>query len=203
MMMAAKLAIEISAPINRLLTINTQALRSMGVGGVFRQGHQADCVRNFMDLHRRWSEYRGIPWAAIWAREQSRAVGEHLHIGFHQDATFDGEHARQLSEWTDEPIDMPPFGNSIVAMSVDKSWQVKRCRYGGVTGQGIAAYLGKAEPSKIITAWGKIKPNERKPNRKHYGGTGLIEGTERRAYRWGTSRILGPLERDMAGLQPH
>ena len=97
---------------------------------------------------------------------------------------------------------MPPFGDSIVAMSVDNSWQVKRCRYGGVTGLGIAAYLGKAEPNEIVTAWGKVKPNEHKPKYKYQGGTGLIEGTERRAYRWGTSRSLGPLERDMAGLEP-
>ncbi|MCU9850617.1 hypothetical protein OEZ60_21860 [Defluviimonas sp. WL0024] len=194
------MAIRIGVPLNRLLTVRTNALRLMGTGGVFRRATMADSVRDFLELNRKWFQHRGIPWAAVWVREYSKSIGEHFHMQYHQVAELDREYLAQLEEWTDELLNMGPFGSDVVGQSVENSWQVKRCRRGNQSGPSVARYLGKAEPNEITTGWGKVKPNERKLSRKHGGGLGLIDGAGQKEYRWGTSRNIGPAARNRAGL---
>jgi hypothetical protein len=201
-MEAARLAELIEAPINRLLTVRTHALRITGSGGIFRMGSQADCIRLFLDKNMRWMKHRGIPNANIWSREHSSYHGEHFHIGFHQVDGFDEEYANQVAVWFDEEVGEWGQGGKLVAQSSENNWNINRCIRGGTSGANIAVYITKAEPSEIITGRGKAKPNERKPRRGKCGGTGPIEGNGKHAYRWGTSTLIGRAQRERHG-HPH
>ncbi|PVA05203.1 hypothetical protein DC363_16365 [Thalassorhabdomicrobium marinisediminis] len=175
----------------------------MGEGGIFRMGTQAECVRGFLEKSRHWMSYRGIPIANIWVREWCRAQGEHFHFGYHQQSEFDREYAMQMADWLDEPLaDNRSLEAEAIAHSIDSSWDIRRCVRGGTSGVCIAAYLGKAEPSEIITGWGKTKVNGSKPRRGRKGGQGPIEGNDKHAYRWGTSTSLARTQRDRHGFTP-
>ncbi|MDX8398856.1 MAG: hypothetical protein R8K20_01250 [Gallionellaceae bacterium] len=189
----------IGLPLNRTLTIRTAALRNMGGGGVFREGHPADCVRIFLELQRKWTTHRGLGWAALWVREYGKQHQEHLHLLFHQGPLFDSEHLIQVAAWTGEAIDAGKHTREIVGQSELDSWQVKQCIRDNTSGITVAAYLGKAEPNTIVTGWGKRKLNDKKPVTKRYSPPGLITGNTTQKYRWGTSRILGPKERQGYG----
>jgi hypothetical protein len=153
----------------------------------------------FLDKNLRWMKYRNIPVANIWVREYSEKRGEHFHIGFHQVDSFDVAFADQVAEWFDEEVGEWGQGGDLIAQSSENNWNIKRCIRGGTSGENIAVYLGKAEPSEIRTAWGKSKPNNRKPRRGKRGGTGPIEGNGKHAYRWGTSTLIGQAQRE----RPH
>jgi hypothetical protein len=116
---AALLARKIGAPINRLLTIRTNAMRVTGGGGIFRLGTQAECVRLFLDKNLRWMKYREIPTENIWSREYSRHHGEHFHLGYHQRDELDVTFAEQIADWLDEDIGEWGTGGDLVAQSTD------------------------------------------------------------------------------------
>jgi hypothetical protein len=195
----ALLAREIGAPINRLLTIRTNAMRVTGGGGIFRLGTQAECVRLFLDKNLRWLKYREIPTANIWSREYSHHHGEHFHLGYHQRDELDVTFAEQIADWLDEDIGEWGTGGDLVAQSTDGGWNIKRCIRGSSTGETIAAYITKAEPNEIVTGWGRVKPNTQKPRQRWRGGEGPIEGNGKHAYRWGTSTLIGRTQRDRQG----
>ena len=202
MIEAAELAQYMGYPINRLLTVRTTAMRNTGEGGIFRIGTQAECIKGFLEKSRHWMGYRGIPVANIWVREYSTHHGEHFHMAYHQQDEHDAEYAVQLAEWTEEPMnDDDGLDGRTVARSIYGAWDIQRCVKGDTTGTRIAAYLGKAEPSQIITGWGKIKINTSKPRRGHKGGTGPIKGNGKHAFRWGTSRSLGRTQRNRNRFQ--
>ena len=196
---AAKLAKEIGAPINRLLTARTQAMRDIGEGGVFRLGSQAECVRIFLDRHFRWMKYRGVPVVYVWCREYSSHHGEHFHLGYHQIDELDAPYIEQAAKWFEQDLGAPVKDADTIAQSVEGGWNIKRCIHGDDSGHRIAAYLTKAEPSEIITKWGKVKPNKQKPRRSLRGGDGPIEGNGKHTYRWGTSLLIGRTQRDRNG----
>ena len=196
---AAKLAKEIGAPINRLLTIRTQAMRDTANGGIFRLGTQPECVRIFLDKHLRWMKHRNVPVAYIWSREYSRHPREHFHMGYHQVDDLDADYIEQIAAWCEEEIKEQGSNDATVAQSVFGSWNIRRCIKGGTSGTNIAAYLTKAEPNEITTKWGKVKPNNHKPRQSHHGGDGPIEGNGKHAYRWGTSTLIGRTQRDRHG----
>jgi hypothetical protein len=198
---AATLAERIGAPINRLLTIRTHAMRITGGGGIFRLGTQAECVRIFLDKNLHWMKYRRMPTANIWSREYSGHHSEHFHFGFHQHDELDADYAHQLSEWLDEGAREWGTSGDLIVQSTDDNWNIKRCIRGNTSGCNMAAYITKAEPSKIVTGWGKTKTNERKPKpyRGKRGGEGPIEGNGKHAYRWGTSTLIGRTQRDRHG----
>jgi len=199
MVLAASLAEANGYPINRLLTIRTAGMRLSGGGGIFRNGTQPECIRDFLDKNIRWLSYRSIPVANIWVREYSDYHHEHFHFGYHMPAEYDEAFAQQIAAWLDEGIEPPDDDASTVAMSEDGSWNIRRDVRGNTTGQNIAAYLGKSEPNEITTGWGKTKRNERKHRRRVRGGLGPIEGTSKHHYRWGTSTLIGRTQRDRNG----
>lgn len=140
----------------------------------------------------RWLKERGQPVAYIWCREFGGHYAEHLHIDYHMRPQFDAAYAMQLADWSDEDLGRLTSGElqkGGIAVSDEHGWLIKGCVHGNTSGEYIAAYLGKAEPNEITTAWGKIKKNEDKPKRRHKG-TGPIEGTSKHDYRSGTSNSL-------------
>jgi hypothetical protein len=201
-MNAALLAEKIDAPINRLLTVRTNAMRLTGGGGIFRLGTQAECIRLFLDKNLRWMKYRSVPTANIWSREYSPHPGEHFHLGYHLPDELDDAFVRQIADWLDEDVSEWETGGELVAQSDHDNWQIKRCIRGSTTGKTIATYITKAEPNVIVSAWGKVAENERKPYRKgrnSSGGEGPIEGNGKHAYRWGTSTLIGRTQRNRHG----
>jgi hypothetical protein len=198
MVLAASLAEANGSPINRLLTIRTAGMRLCGGGGIFRNGTQPECIRDFLDKNIRWLSHRGIPVANIWVREYSDYHQEHFHFGYHMPAEYDRAFTQQLAAWLDEGI-ASHDDDSTIAISEENSWNIRGCIRGNTTGQFIATYLGKSEPNEIITGWGKTKRNERKLRRRVRGGLGPIEGTSKHHYRWGTSTLLGRTQRDRNG----
>lgn len=201
MIAAAQLANMLGTPINRLMTIRTAGMRSTGEGGIFRNGTPAECVRDFLEKSRHWMDYRDIPVANLWGREYCTHHREHFHIGYHQQSQYDMDYAIQIAEWLEEPFgDDSDLDPKTIAHSIYGSWNIKQCVKGGTSGVCIAAYLGKAEPSQIVTAWGKPKINKAKPRRGSKGGQGPIEGNGKHAYRWGTSTSLGRAQRDRNGF---
>jgi hypothetical protein len=203
MMDAAKLADLIDTPINRLLTVRTHTMRISGGGGIFRGGTQAECVRDFLDKNYRWLNHRGLPVANIWSREFSNYHSEHFHAGYHMPPQYDASYAIQLADWLGEPLGPTDGDSATIAASDDLGWLIRGCVRGNTTGQSIAAYLGKSEPSMIVTGWGKEKKNEDKPRRSQKGGEGPIVGTSKHDYRWGTSTSLGRAQRERNGIGDH
>jgi hypothetical protein len=195
MINAAKLAMRLGTPINRLLTIRTNAMRVTGGGGIFRLGTQAECVRLFLDKNLRWMKYRDMPTANIWSREHAPRPGEHFHLAYHQRDELDVAFVNQIADWLDEDVSEWGTGGKLVAQSDEGSWNIKRCIRGNTSGCTTAAYIGKAEPNEVITARGKVTKNDRKPNHKWHGGFGPIEGNGKHAYRWGTSTLIGRTQR--------
>ena len=59
-------------PINTLITIS-------GTTAKLPQGWE----HGFREMVRKWLTYRKLPYVAIWARENGRVYGEHLHFAFH------------------------------------------------------------------------------------------------------------------------
>ena len=100
MVLAASLAEANGYPINRLLTIRTAGMRLSGGGGIFRNGTQSECIRDFLDKNIRWLSYRGIPVANIWVREYSSYHQEHFHLGYHMPPEYDDASANSwLRGW--------------------------------------------------------------------------------------------------------
>lgn len=191
LMNAAIFSSRIRFPINTLTTINAERLIRTGEGGVFSVGHLWDGFRDLLELMRKWTTARGLPWVATWCREvaskQAKQPGEHWHVGHHLPARHRLGLAAQIGRWTgeifdfDHPLDL---SKGEVAFSAHNAWNITKGLRGGGGPEGIGAYLGKAEPNRI-TLHGKAKPNPDKVRRKNPGGYGPIEGQ-----RYGISREI-------------
>ncbi|OSP53701.1 hypothetical protein [Pseudoruegeria sp. SK021] len=182
MMNAANFSRHIRFPLNTLTTINAARLQHVSSGGVFEIGHLWDGFRDLLELMRKWSKARGVPWAVVWCREVAKTgahhPGEHWHIGHHLPAKHHLDFASQVGRWTDEefsPNHHLDLSRGQVAFSVHDAWNITKAVRGGGGPEGISAYLGKAEPNRI-TLYGKTKRNPDKISLKNIGGNGRVEG---------------------------
>lgn len=192
LMQAAEFSQALGHPVNAVLTINAAHLQRIGEGGIFSIGHLWDGFQNLLELVRKWLSARGVFWAVIWSREWSRSghrgqAGEHWHIGLHLLKHLHQPFAEQVAHWTGEPLGSRALSEREAAVSVAGAWHLSvQSGRGGPA--SVGAYLGKAEPGRIIR-YGKRMPNERKPRRNKYGGTGPVEGK-----RYGICKTLGATE---------
>lgn len=179
LMQAAAFSQTIGHPTNTLLTINAAHLQRIGEGGVFGIGHLWDGFQVLLELIRKWFSARGVFWAVIWAREWARRghqgqAGEHWHIAFHLPKHLRADFARQVAVWTGEGVGEISPNNREAAISAARAWCLTVS-----SGRGdpveLAAYLGKAEPGRIMK-YGKHVPNTLKPRTDRFGGEGYIEG---------------------------
>lgn len=192
---AAQFSQKIGYPLNSLLTVNAAHLQRLDSGGVFGVGHLWDGLQAFLELTRKWVVGRGVPWVAIWCREHAggkhNQSGEHWHIGQYLAPNMPVDFAEQVARWTDAPIG-DTRGENTIARSACRSWHLRKNAPAGYGPEGLAAYLGKAEPS-WVQRHGKLVPNKRKPDRRKNGGTGPIEGK-----RFHVCKTLGATEQDRA-----
>lgn len=195
---AAAFSRHIGYPINLLTTINAAHLQHVNIGGIFELGHLRDGHRDLIELMRKWTVARDVPWVTIWVREsifgKAQHQGEHWHIGHHLPTRHHAELLPQLAVWTGEAVGQDTAENGTVGRSVNQAWHVGTRIRGGNGPEGIAAYLGKAEPNKI-THYRKHVPNPHKIAPWHYGGEGLIEGQ-----RMGVSHSLSPEKQRREGF---
>ena len=189
---AAILAEKLGLPINRLTTIRTEIL-SRSSAGVFAGKHEADGVACLLELMRKWHVNRGIPWTCIWSREFGKDVGGHIHIGTHQSDEHTEGFINQMPHWTGEArIFLEKHKPDRIGISKNDAWLVQCCRRQGNSGTDTASYLGKDEPSRIVSAWRTERDNSAKRVTRHPCSGGFVEGTHRVAYRHGTSRNIAP-----------
>ena len=193
---AAKLANIEGCPINRVLTVRTSGMVTMGEGGILRNHGPAKRVFDFLDRYRPWCIYRKIPVYHIWVREYGSHHGDHFHMGYHMPAEHDHDYAAQLADWFEEAIRRHDGSDAIISTSELNSWQIRGCLRGNTTGRYIAAYLGKSEPNDYTDGWDKQRINTLKHRRGYKGGEGEIEGTTKHHARWGTSLPIGRDQRD-------
>ena len=100
---AAVISNRIGHPINRLLTVRTEALENATTTtNRFNRSTLAQDVEAFLDLLRKWITARQMPCAFIWSREIGKARTEHLHLGFHLQPQFDAPFADQCVRWFGE-----------------------------------------------------------------------------------------------------
>jgi len=188
LMNASAFAAHIGRPINALVTINARDLQCLSTSGVFPSSPLKRVLKDLLELMRKWLGARGVTWIAVWSREWSRERGEHWHIGLHLPAKHHADFAAQIAIWTGEDHDVDRvLDDAEIAVSRDNSWQIKkhlRSKESREYKDAIAAYLGKAEPSRI-TLHGKKKTNPDKERPRLYGGAGPIDGK-----RSGVSRSL-------------
>jgi hypothetical protein len=189
---AALLAEKAGYPINTLTTIRTEVLSKSGVG-IFAGKHEADSTSQLLELMRKFHIKRGNPWYCIWSREVGETIGGHLHIGSHLSNNHHESYITQLPNWLGENhIDLKRHRPSEIGISEHRSWLVECCTRKDMSGPDIGAYLGKDEPTRTISAWGKDRDNNVKRVTKHKCLGGRVEGTTRTAYRHGTSRNIAP-----------
>lgn len=189
---AAVLAEKWGYPINRHTTIRTEIL-ARSSAGIFAGKHQADGVACLLELMRKWHVKRGIPWACIWSREVGAGVGGHLHVGTHQSDEHTEDFINQMAGWTGESrVLLERHSPDEIGISKNRSWLVQCCTRKGQSGPDLAAYLGKDEPSHILTGWRVKRDNTSKRVLAHPCKGGLVEGTAGAAYRHGTSRNIAP-----------
>ena len=189
---AAQFSQALGTPINALLTINAAHLQRIGEGGVFGVGHLWDGFQSLHELMRKWLSVRDVSWAVIWSREWARIgrqgqAGEHWHIGLHLPKHPRHDFAAQVAHWTGEPLGSRALSNREAAVSNARAWHLSVASGRGGP-DSLAAYLGKAEPSRI-RRYGKRAPNFQKPKRDKHGGAGPIEGK-----RFGICKTLGATE---------
>jgi len=190
---AAVIAQRTGRPINRLTTIRTEMLVGLSVGGVFLGDHEADAVKNFIELLRKWNTGRAIPWACIWSRERGEKIGSHLHLATHSDDSHDQAYCNQMAAWTGEKMAVrKSHDKGVIAISEHQSWQVKHCTRQNLSGVDIAIYLSKDEPNTVPGAYGKTPLNKKKRMMIHEVGCGYIEGLIAHEYRHGISKGLAP-----------
>lgn len=190
MMRAAAYSETIGHPLNAVLTINAAHLQRIDEGGVFGVGHLWDGLQRLHELIRKWVVGRGVFWASIWVREWSQKgknghAGEHWHIALHLPKYLHADFAEQVAEWTGEAVGPVPKTRRYSAVSVGNAWHLA-VRHGRGGPEDIAAYFGKAEPSKR-KRHGRLVANLDKPRRYKVGGMGPIEGK-----RFHICKTLGP-----------
>jgi hypothetical protein len=189
---AAILAENWGHPIKLQTTIRTEKLAGSSAG-VFTGKHQADGVACLLELMRKWHVKRGIPWACIWSREVGTDVGGHLHVGTHQSGEHTEDFIDQMAGWTGESrVFLEKHSPDEIGISKNRSWLVQCCTRKGQSGPDLAAYLGKDEPSHILTGWRVKRDNTSKRVLAHPCTGGLVEGTTGAAYRHGTSKGIAP-----------
>lgn len=189
---AAVLAEKWGYPINRHITIRTEIL-ARSSSGVFAGKHQADGVTCLLELMRKWHKKRGISWASIWGREVGSDIGGHIHIGTHQSDEHTEAFIDQVARWTGEGrVFLKRHQPANLGHSKHQSWLVQCCTRKGQSGPDLAAYIGKDEPSHILTGWRVNRDNTSKRVLAHPCTGGLVEGTTGAAYRHGTSKGIAP-----------
>jgi hypothetical protein len=189
---ATLLADKLGTPINRTTTIRTEKLRLLK-SGLFADQHEADAVKTLLELMRHWHNKRGIPWACIWAREHGDVTGGHLHMGSHLVDDHTEAYIEQMALWTGEARVFPSkHKRDEIGISEGRNWLVQCCQRNGQSGTDIAAYLGKDEPTQVISAWRVARDNRDKRVTKYKCLGGPIEGTVAAEYRHGTSRKIAP-----------
>lgn len=196
LMGAAAFSQVIGCPLNAILTINAEHLQRMDEGGTFGIGHLWDGFQDLLELIRKWVIGRGVTWSSLWVREWSRRghrgqAGEHWHIALHLPKHLHADFANQVAEWTGEAVGTVGASARNAAVSVFGAWHLA-VHHGRGGPDKIAAYLGKAEPSRI-KRYRRWVPNLDKPRRDLNGGTGYIEGK-----RFGISKTLGATEQAKA-----
>lgn len=203
LMAAARFSAKERKGINTLTTINTAQLQRIGAPGIFQTGHLWSATKDFIEKFRKWTVARGLPWVAVWVREvagkNAQQPGEHLHLGSYLPRCRYEELVQQVPLWTGEGWDQNrPLDDhkGEVAFSEGNAWNITTRIRGRGGPQGIAAYLGKAEPNRI-PRYGKLRDNPDKADRRQYGGEGLIEGK-----RYGVSRAIDQKAQREAGFQP-
>jgi hypothetical protein len=150
-------------------------------------------VKSLLELNRKWHIKRGISWACVWAREYGPDTGGHFHMGTHLIDDNTDDYIAQMAVWTGEAhINIPKHRPDEIGISADRNWLVQCCIRRGESGTDVAAYLGKDEPTRIVTAWRVERDNKDKRVTKHKCLGGPVEGTVGAAYRHGTSRNIAP-----------
>lgn len=199
LMNAATFSKNIHRPINILVTINARELQRKCVSGLISSHALSDARADLLERMRKWVTARGLPWVSIWVREHADSHGEHWHISLHLPKPYRCKLAMQMSAWTGVNHDLDAFlDDGDVAVSVNRLWHIGTKRQNGPQGspEGIAAYLGKAEPSRI-NLYGKMRNNPNKVRRDRNGGQGPIAGR-----RYGVSRSLNTKAQTMAEFNP-
>lgn len=202
MIEAAQRASDAGTSLDRALTVNVDALIALGLDGLWCKAHPADAMHTFLDLLRRWLKARGVPWAAVWVRERARREGEHGHVAFHASPMHDAALLAQLGIWTGAPATTRRSGDPQGTLgggdgdgARKRPWLLQ-ANTGGPTQTQLMAYFGKGEPD-ALTRWGAMRENARKrfqDGRCAFSAAtaGRIEGTVKRAMRWGMSQSLMP-----------
>lgn len=195
---AAAFSQAIGCPLNAILTINAAHLQRMGEGGIFGIGNLWDGLQDLLELIRKWVVERGVTWSSLWVREWSRRgrrdqAGEHWHLALHLPKHLHADFANQVAEWTGEAVGTISASTRNAAISAFGAWHLA-VHHGRGGPDKIAAYLGKAEPSKI-KRYGRWVSNPDKPRRDLNGGMGYIEGK-----RFHICKALGATEQAKARL---
>lgn len=109
------------SPLNRHLTVHLSATCPI----------EADKEQKHLrDLMRRATEKRVGSFAAVWTREPSVPIGEHIHIAYHGNPTLDAVMPELLEAWTGSPADQwgvrKSEQNEIVCQSKNHVWKLTR-----------------------------------------------------------------------------
>lgn len=154
-------------------------------------------MQMLLELLRKWVTGRGLPWVCFWVREYCRNPGEHWHIALHLPDAYRADLAAQVAIWMGEDIDpSADLKRHDVAVSQHRSWKLTGAKRHGGGPEGLAAYLGKAEPNHI-RLHGKTKQNPDKADRRYLGGLGPIQGK-----RFYISTTIGATAQERAGWTP-
>lgn len=199
LMNAAVFSKAIRCPLNVLVTINARELHRNGAPGLMSGRALSEARADLLERMRKWVTARGLPWVSIWVREHAYSYGEHWHISLHLPKPYRGDLAMQMTTWTGVNGDLDArLNDGDIAVSVDRLWHIGTKRRDGPQGspEGMAAYLGKAEPSRI-NLYGKMRNNPNKVRRDRNGGQGPIRGR-----RYGISRSLNTKAQAVAGFTP-
>ena len=191
---AAAFSAHLGTSIDTHITINAARLQSIDGGGIIGLGHLWDGFQDLLERLRKWTTGRNVPWVCIWVREVAGGPGEHWHIALHLPACHRLDLAHQLADWTEEPIgDGSLLKPHDVAASSLSNWHITTRKPGGRGPEGLAAYLGKAEPNRV-KLYGKTRINPDKPMPRYRGGEGTIEGK-----RHHISKTIGATAQGKAG----
>lgn len=194
---AASFSAHLGTPTDTLITINAARLQRIDGGGIIGLGHLWDGFQDLLERLRKWTTGRGVPWVCMWVREVSGGPGEHWHIALHMPACHRLDLAHQIAAWTEEPMgDGSLLESHEVAASSLRSWHITTRKRGGRGPEGLAAYLGKAEPNRV-KLYGKTRINPDKPVPRYRGGEGNIEGK-----RHGISKTIGATAQWKTGWTP-
>jgi hypothetical protein len=173
---AAEAAARDGHPLNTLLTIRWQSLFSDNDVNPLRSMPTPERIDHLVELLRKWLTRHDLPPHYIWVREFSATVGEHWHFAFHLPKMLRPQIVDFVVKQTGEPArtgrrDAAQLTEGEFAFGEIGSWHLAEDTRPERRGFYLAAYLGKAEPSRRLFR-GVMTDNRKKPVRGvAFGGT--------------------------------